>query len=111
MNRCPIAAVTFYPKVTAMKFREALRQVETETAPFMLPLQAAVDLVEGLGNPRQMGFWNPNAVVADLDCWATIGRQEGSESDASIWTSEFERVRQQVQDHLLERTLIGTDSG
>src|SRR5262249_40506052 len=102
------ARCAFELELATVEFGERLRQGKAESGALVAAAQTAVDLAEGRHGAGDVLGSNADAAVAHLDDDPAFAALE-AQRDLAAGRREFDCVRQQVHEDLLELALIGAD--
>src|SRR5205807_5862855 len=103
------AGIAFDPGTAAMQLRKPAHQRETQARPRALTVITIVDLTEGLEHAVESFTRNSRAVVFDHDLEIAAARARARDRNAPAVRREFHRVRNEIDQDLLERTLVGIE--
>src|SRR6185437_9349377 len=92
-----------------MQFDERFRDCQSETGTLMYFGQLALDLLEGPAEAAQRFLCDSYARIGDREGYAFAGRPS-AHRDATMCRREFDRIRKQVENDLLEGTAIGAQA-
>jgi len=90
-----------------MERDQGLRQRQTEPYTFMPPAQRTVDLLETGQRLWDIFHGDPDTGIYNLQHEAAIGLVPGPDRNRAAGFGELDRVRQQVDENLLEPTRVG----
>ena len=102
-----MTGLTLQPGAAAMQLRQALHQRQAKPRSAGLAVEAVVDLAEGLEDAGQLFGGNAGAVVIDAEFHAAGAADAAGDGDMAAGRGELGGIGNQVQQHLLERALVG----